>query len=58
LTTIHLPAEEMAELGVSEIEHLVRDGVPDAPRKTMLPVKLVTRDSTAARKNAESLKNI
>jgi DNA-binding LacI/PurR family transcriptional regulator len=57
LTTIHLPVEEMAESGIREIEHLVRDGAPDAPRKTVLPVRLVTRNSTAARKHAESLKN-
>lgn len=57
LTTIHLPAEEMAENGIREIDHLVRDGAPDTPRKTVLPVHLITRDSTAARKHAESLKN-
>jgi LacI family transcriptional regulator len=48
LTTIHLPAEEMAAAGIQEIDRLVREGAPDAPRKTVLPVRLVLRDSTAA----------
>ena len=50
LTTVHLPAEEMAERGIREIDHLVREGAPDAPRKTVIPVQLVSRDSSAARK--------
>ncbi len=48
LTTIHLPAEEMAEAGVQEIDRLVREGAPDAPQKRILPVRLVARDSTKA----------
>jgi len=46
LTTIHLPAEEMAEAGIQEIDRLVREGAPDAPRKTAVPVRLVVRAST------------
>jgi DNA-binding LacI/PurR family transcriptional regulator len=49
LTTIHLPAEEMAESGIQEIDRLVREGAPDAPRKISVPVSLVVRASTAAR---------
>lgn len=48
LTTVHLPAEEMAEAGIKEIERLVREGIADAPRKTSVPVSLVRRDSTAS----------
>lgn len=48
LTTVHLPAEEMAEAGIKEIDRLVREGIADAPRKTAVPVHLVRRDSTAA----------
>jgi LacI family transcriptional regulator len=48
LTTIHLPAEEMAKAGIQEIDRLVREGAPDAPRKTILPVHLKVRASTAA----------
>ena len=49
LTTVHLPAEEMAEAGVQEIDRLVREGSPDAPRKISLPVRLVVRASTSAK---------
>jgi DNA-binding LacI/PurR family transcriptional regulator len=48
LTTVHLPAEEMAEAGIQEIDRLVREGAADAPRKTSLPVHLVRRESTGA----------
>ncbi len=48
LTTVHLPAEEMAEAGILEIDRLVREGAPDAPRKTMMPVRLVVRASTGS----------
>lgn len=47
LTTIHVPAEQMAESSVKEIDRLVRDGVPEAARKTVLPVHLVERNSCA-----------
>ncbi len=49
LTTIHLPAEEMAVAGIQEIDRLVREGAPDAPRKIGLPVQLIVRASTEAR---------
>ena len=51
LTTIHLPAEEMAVSGIQEIDRLVREGAPDAPRKINLPVRLVVRASTETRRN-------
>jgi DNA-binding LacI/PurR family transcriptional regulator len=47
LTTVHLPAEEMAELGIREIDRLIRDGMPDSPRQTLLPVQLMARASSA-----------
>lgn len=50
LTTVHLPAEEMAEAGIREIDRLVREGAPAAPRKNILPVHLVVRASTAGRR--------
>jgi LacI family transcriptional regulator len=46
LTTIHLPAEEMAQLGIREIDRLVNVGVADVPRKETLPARLVARSST------------
>jgi LacI family transcriptional regulator len=46
LTTIHLPAEEIAELGIREIDRLVNAGAADAPRKESLPVRLISRSST------------
>lgn len=47
LTTVHLPIEEMAALAVKEIERLVREPMSDEPRKVTLPVRFVTRESTA-----------
>ncbi|MGB8170636.1 MAG: LacI family DNA-binding transcriptional regulator [Chthoniobacteraceae bacterium] len=48
LTTVHLPYEEMAALAVKEIERLVREPLFGEPRKVLLPVRLVERESTAA----------
>ena len=48
LTTVHLPAEEMAERGVREIERLVREPVPIEPRQHLVPVALVARASTGS----------
>ena len=45
LTTVHLPAEEMASGGVNEIDRLMRDGPPDNPIKRVFPVRLVERQS-------------
>jgi len=50
LTTIHLPAEEMAQLGIRDIDRLVSLGVSETPHKTLLPVGLVTRSSTGPAK--------
>lgn len=49
LTTVHIPAEEMAELAVQEIDRLVRENALSEPRKQVLPVRLVERASSAAR---------
>lgn len=46
LTTIHLPAEEIAALGIQEIDRLVNASASDAPRKELVPVRLVSRAST------------
>jgi DNA-binding LacI/PurR family transcriptional regulator len=47
LTTVHLPAEEVATLAVKEIERLVREPVRDEARKILVPVRLAIRESTA-----------
>ena len=46
LTTIHIPAEEMAAAAIREIDRLVREGAPEAAHKTVLPVHLAVREST------------
>ena len=48
LTTVHLPAEEMAELGVKEISRMVGEGAASAARNTFLPPRLVERGSCVA----------
>lgn len=48
LTTIHLPAEEIAAQGIREIDRLVNVGVADVPRKELVPVRLVSRASTGS----------
>ena len=48
LTTVHLPAEEMGELGVREIDRLVHDAPAPVPRKIVPPVRLIERRSCAA----------
>jgi LacI family transcriptional regulator len=45
LTTVHLPAEEIAAAGVQEIDRLMREGAPDEPLKRVFPVRLVERQS-------------
>ncbi len=52
LTTIHLPAEEMAEIGVKEIDRLVREGAQIEAQRQTLPVRLIERGSTAGPKSA------
>jgi DNA-binding LacI/PurR family transcriptional regulator len=48
LTTVHLPYEEMASRGISEIDRLIRfPGLPDS-KQIAIPVQLVERRSTAA----------
>lgn len=46
MTTVHLPAEEMAQRGVQEIERLVREAQPIEPRRHLVAVSLVERAST------------
>ena len=46
LTTVHLPAEEMAQAGIGAIDRLVNLGVPDLAQKEIIPVRLVVRAST------------
>lgn len=43
LSTIHLPAEEMAEAGVAEIESRIHNGDITGSKKISLPVHLVER---------------
>jgi LacI family transcriptional regulator len=46
LTTVHLPAEEMAEVGVRTIDRLVNLTTPESAQKEVIPVNLVVRSST------------
>jgi DNA-binding LacI/PurR family transcriptional regulator len=46
LSTIHIPAEEMARLAVSEVDRLVRTGAPTDAQKRIVAVHLVEREST------------
>ncbi|HEY3899448.1 MAG TPA: LacI family DNA-binding transcriptional regulator [Chthoniobacter sp.] len=46
LTTIHIPAEEVAEAGIREINRLVNAGAAENAQKQVLPVRLVVRAST------------
>jgi DNA-binding LacI/PurR family transcriptional regulator len=48
LTTIHIPAEELAEAGIREIDRLVNAGAAETTQKQVLPVRLVERGSTRA----------
>jgi DNA-binding LacI/PurR family transcriptional regulator len=48
LTTVHLPAEEMAELAVKEISRMVSEGAGLTARKTFLTPRLVERGSCIA----------
>jgi LacI family transcriptional regulator len=52
LTTVHLPAEEMAAQGVKEIDRLVREGPSDKPKRVVLPVHLAERKSCGVARNA------
>ncbi|MEA3207309.1 MAG: LacI family transcriptional regulator, repressor for deo operon, udp, cdd, tsx, nupC, and nupG [Chthoniobacter sp.] len=52
LTTLHLPVEEMARLGVKEIERMVRETLAPEPKKVLLPVGLLQRGSTGAPKKS------
>jgi DNA-binding LacI/PurR family transcriptional regulator len=51
LTTVHIPAEEMADLGVKEIDRLVREAVPVEPRRHVVPVQLAERGSSGPAKS-------
>jgi DNA-binding LacI/PurR family transcriptional regulator len=46
LTSVHLPYEDMARLGVEEVDRLIRfDALPET-RSTVVPVRLVERGSS------------
>ena len=47
LTTVHLPAEEMAAHGVKEIDQMVRMAPSERAMRTVLPVRLIERKSVA-----------
>ena len=55
LTTIHLPAEGLAELGIREIDRLVDGGVIGAPQRELLPVRLIGRSSTGPAKRVQKV---
>jgi DNA-binding LacI/PurR family transcriptional regulator len=46
LTTVHVPAEEMARAGIREIDRLINLGSAETMHKEVLPVRLVIREST------------
>ncbi len=47
LTTVHIPAEELAEHAVREVDRLVREGVSEQAKKEIFGVRLVERQSCA-----------
>jgi LacI family transcriptional regulator len=55
LTTIHLPAEEMALQAVREIDRLVNTPLADEPHKIGVPVQLIIRASTGPAKKLQKL---
>jgi LacI family transcriptional regulator/LacI family repressor for deo operon, udp, cdd, tsx, nupC, and nupG len=48
LTTVHLPFEEMVRAAVTEIDRLVQHGITGDGQRTVVPVRLVERQSCAA----------
>jgi DNA-binding LacI/PurR family transcriptional regulator len=48
LTTVHLPAEEMAALAIREIDRMIREAATPETRRVLMPVHLVERQSCAA----------
>jgi LacI family transcriptional regulator len=55
LTTIHLPAERLAEHGIREIDRLVNSAAADAAQREMLPVRLVPRSSTGPARRGQKV---
>jgi len=55
LTTIHLPAERLAEDGIREIDRLTNTGAIETPQRQLLPVRLVNRSSTGPAKRAQKV---
>lgn len=55
LTTVHLPAEEIAQQGVREIDRLVNVPVSEEPHKIGVSVRLVVRGSTGPAKKVQKL---
>ncbi|HEV7405332.1 MAG TPA: LacI family DNA-binding transcriptional regulator [Chthoniobacteraceae bacterium] len=52
LTTANIPAEQMAEQGVKLLERVIRESLVPEPQRHILPVTLVTRQSTGPKKTA------
>jgi len=48
LTTVHLPAEQMATEALRTIERLIQESSAPETRRVILPVRLIVRESTAA----------
>jgi LacI family transcriptional regulator len=46
LTTVHIPAEELAAAGIREINRMVNAGGVETTQKQVLPVRLIVRAST------------
>jgi DNA-binding LacI/PurR family transcriptional regulator len=47
LTTVALPAEEIASRAVRELDTLIREGAPVQPVRSVLPVRFIERGTTA-----------
>ena len=47
LTTVDIPGEEMGAVGFDELDTMLRHGTPKEPRRIVLPVRLIERESAA-----------
>jgi DNA-binding LacI/PurR family transcriptional regulator len=48
LTTVHIPAEEMGQIGIREVERRVKEGAVNETNKVLVPVRLIERGSCVA----------
>jgi DNA-binding LacI/PurR family transcriptional regulator len=55
LTTIHLPVEGLAVLGIREIDRLVSSGGTDSAQRESLSVRLINRSSTGPAKSGQKV---